>query len=38
MKDLIRKNNVEFMAIQETKMEDISSNFCYGLWGSEDCD
>jgi exonuclease III len=29
---------VEFLAIQETKMEDISASFCHKLWGGVDCD
>jgi hypothetical protein len=27
----------DFLAIQETKLEDIFSALCYNLWGSEDC-
>lgn len=38
VKELVRHNKVEFMAIQETKMEVISQDFCYNLWGGEDCD
>jgi len=38
VKELIREHNVEFMAIQEMKMEEITNNFCFNLWGSEDCD
>jgi hypothetical protein len=34
----VRNNKVEFLAIQETKMEDISANFCHKLWGGVDCD
>jgi hypothetical protein len=26
-----------FLALQETKLETISDNLCYSLWGSEDC-
>jgi len=38
IKELVRSNRVEFLAIQETKMEEISANLCYNLWGGEDCD
>jgi exonuclease III len=36
--ELIRIHNIDFIAIQETKMEVITPNFCFNLWGSEDCD
>ncbi|MCH90743.1 transposon TX1 putative protein, partial [Trifolium medium] len=35
---MIRHDKVDFLAIQETKMEEVSENLCYNLWGSEDCD
>jgi hypothetical protein len=38
IKELIQKYKVEFLAIQETKMETITDNLCYSLWGSQDCD
>lgn len=37
IRELIRQNKVDFLAIQETKLEDISSALCYNLWGSDDC-
>jgi hypothetical protein len=37
IKELIRKEKIQFLAVQETKMETISDSFCYGLWGGEDC-
>jgi exonuclease III len=37
IRDLVREQNVSFLAIQETKLEAIFDNFCYSLWGSEDC-
>jgi len=33
----VRNNKVDFLAIQETKMEVISQSFCNRLWGGEDC-
>lgn len=33
----MRLNKVDFLAIQETKLKDISSKLCYNLWGSDDC-
>lgn len=38
IRDLIRVHRVDFMAIQETKMEVITPELCYSLWGSEDCE
>lgn len=38
IRELVRNNKVEFMAIQETKMEVITENFCHKLWGGVDCD
>lgn len=37
IKELVRNHKVDFLAIQETKMEDFTSSFCYNLWGSDDC-
>ncbi|WJX47013.1 hypothetical protein P8452_33752 [Trifolium repens] len=37
IKELLRKEKVQFLAVQETKMESLSDEFCYGLWGGEDC-
>ena len=38
IKELVRNNNVIFLAIQETKLETITPALCYNLWGSEDYD
>jgi exonuclease III len=38
LRDMIRNNKIDFLAIQETKLEVISETLCYGLWGSCDCD
>jgi exonuclease III len=35
---LIQSEQVDFMAIQETKLEVISDSICYSLWGGRDCD
>jgi hypothetical protein len=37
IKELVRQENIEFLAIQETKIEAISDSFCYNIWGGEDC-
>jgi len=37
VKDLIRDHKVDFIAIQETKMENISDSFCRNIWGNDDC-
>jgi hypothetical protein len=38
IRQLVKEHKVEFLAIQETKLESISAKLCYNLWGSEDCD
>jgi exonuclease III len=38
IKEMVSQHNIEFLAIQETKMEVISEAFCYSLWGSDCCD
>jgi exonuclease III len=38
LRDLVSKEKIDFLAIQETKMEVVSDALCYFLWGSEDCD
>jgi exonuclease III len=38
IRELIKKQNIQFLAIQETKLEAISDKLCYSLWGSNDCD
>jgi hypothetical protein len=35
--ELIQKEKVEFIAIQETKLEVIYDALCYSICGSEDC-
>jgi hypothetical protein len=37
IRDLVRCENVDFLAIQETKMETFPDNFVVNLWGSNDC-
>lgn len=38
IRELVRQNNVDFLAIQETKMEAITHSLCCNLWGSDDCE
>jgi hypothetical protein len=38
IKQLILAEKVDFIAIQETKMEEITEAFCHSLWGGPDCD
>lgn len=38
VKELIRSNNLEFLAIQETKLEVVTEALCHNLWGSSDFD
>jgi len=37
VKELIRQHNIEFMALQETKMEVINNSFCKNLRGGVEC-
>jgi exonuclease III len=37
IRELVREFNVDFLAIQETKLEVVSAKICYSLWSSEDC-
>ena len=36
--DLGRQNNLDFLALQETKLMEVSPSLCYSIWGNEDCD
>jgi len=38
IKELVRDHKVDFLAIQETKMEVINTRLCQRFWGSVDCD
>jgi hypothetical protein len=38
IRDLVRGEKLDFLAIQETNMEAISDSFVNNLWGSCDCD
>ncbi|CAJ2673622.1 unnamed protein product [Trifolium pratense] len=38
VRELVSQQHVEFLALQETKLETISSSLCYYLWGSQDCE
>jgi hypothetical protein len=38
IKELVRLQKVQFLAIQETKMEVIYQNTCHAVWGGEDRD
>jgi len=37
LKDLVKNHNVDFLAIQETKLEAISNSLCYNIWGGDGC-
>ena len=38
VKDLVFDQRVDFLAIQESKLEVVTKSVCRGLWGSDDCD
>jgi mannosylglycoprotein endo-beta-mannosidase len=35
--DLVRSEKIEFLALQETKLEVISDTLVHYLWGNSDC-
>jgi hypothetical protein len=37
LKELVCKERLDFLAIQETKLDSISDTLCYSLWGGDDC-
>jgi exonuclease III len=37
LKELVCKERLDFLAIQETKLESITDSLCYSIWGGEDC-
>jgi hypothetical protein len=37
VKELVIKERVDFLVIQETKLEAITEALYFNLWGSEDC-
>jgi exonuclease III len=38
VKELIQKERIDFLAIQETKIEVIHESLVFNLWGGVDCD
>jgi exonuclease III len=38
IRELVQAEKVEFLALQETKSEDISESLIHSLWGGDDCD
>jgi hypothetical protein len=37
IRELVLVEKLDFIVIQETKMEVISDSFCHGLWGNDRC-
>lgn len=38
IRSLIRENNLDIIAIQETKWEIVDDRLCKYLWGNDDCE
>jgi len=38
IKELVYAQKVDFLAIQESKLEVVTDSLCHSLWGNEDCD
>jgi len=36
--ELVRRNNIDFLALQETKMVEVTPSLCFSIWGNDDCD
>ena len=37
IRELVRLNIIDFLALQETKLEEVTP-LCFSIWRSEDCD
>ncbi|WJX18270.1 hypothetical protein P8452_08084 [Trifolium repens] len=37
IREMIRSQKIDFLALQETKLEVVTDSLCYSLWGSCDC-
>ncbi|MCH84952.1 LINE-1 reverse transcriptase like, partial [Trifolium medium] len=37
IRKMVKDEKVEFLAIQVTKLEEVSDALCYNIWGGEDC-
>jgi exonuclease III len=37
LRDFVYKEKLDFLAIQETKLEVVSDSLCYSIWGNDDC-
>jgi len=38
VKELVLNHKVDFLAIQESKLEVVTESLCRGSWGGDDCD
>jgi mannosylglycoprotein endo-beta-mannosidase len=38
VRELIALEKLDFLALQETKLEGVSGSLCSNLWGSVECD
>jgi len=38
IRELVRQNNIDFLTLQETKLEEVTPSLCFSIWGSEDFD
>jgi hypothetical protein len=37
IRNFVLKDKVEYLAIQETKLEEVTDSLCFSIWGGEDC-
>jgi exonuclease III len=33
IREIVRFNNIDFLALQETKLQEVTPSLCYSLWG-----
>lgn len=38
IKELVLEQRVDFLAIQELKLEVVTESVCRSIWGGDDCD
>jgi hypothetical protein len=38
VRSIVCEEKIDFLALQETKLDGVSANLCHRLWGNADCD
>jgi exonuclease III len=37
LREFVKKEKIDFLALQETKLEVVTDSLCFDIWGSDDC-